>query len=432
MRFLLIGLFCFTFILNAADLQGTQTASSKRLDVTEKFDCIVVGAGISGFSASVAAARAGAKVLLIDKMPSVGGTAVYAMPAMLSGWPKHHEAGGIADELAKLLLERKGLRWRINNAVYDENIMQLVMLDMLRDAGVKTLFNALVTGVESEGRLIKRVIVQFGTEKIFCEAKNFIDATGNASLSVLAGAEVITPEIDKSMTKTLMFKVDNVKYFDSATADAKFDPIVRTRNFPVAIQDCFMGSILVRQDEAMLNLTAVIGDAADPVQYNAMYEELLQQIPKITAWLKKEIPEFKDMAVTKIAPMLGVRYTRSIVSRRQLTMADVHNPEPTEEVVALCGRYIGGHYINGFRSPWSSRVTGKMEIPYGAIRSRSFDNLLAAGSIIGVQPELISAVRLNVTCIASGQAAGIAAALNIPPYEVLRKELLRQNCLLAR
>ena len=53
-------------------------------------------------------------------------------------------------------------------------------------------------------------------------------------------------------------------------------------------------------------------------------------------------------------------------------------------------------------------------------------------SIIGVQPELISAIRLNVTCIASGQAAGIAAALNIPPYEVLRKELLRQNCLLAR
>jgi hypothetical protein len=233
------------------------------------------------------------------------------------------------------------------------------------------------------------------------------------------------------MTKTLMFKVCNVKNFDKASIVERFNEKLKTKKFPVEIQDRFMGTTLVRDDEAILNLTAVVGDAADPIQYNAMYEELLRQIPEITAWLKVEFPEFEDISVTKISPILGVRCTRNITSRRQLTIEDVHNPEPPEEVVSLCGSYIGGHYVKCFNSPWSGS-TGKMAVPYGALRSCTFDNLLAAGRIIGIEPELVSAVRLNVHCIGSGQAAGIAAALNIPPYEELRKELLRQNCLLSK
>ena len=105
------------------------------------YDCIVAGAGVSGFAAALAARRAGAKVLLLDKLSSVGGSAVYALTAFLSGWPLPKRAGGIADELLQQLEKRHGLVWR-GNAVFDENIMQLVMLDMLRDAGVETLFNA--------------------------------------------------------------------------------------------------------------------------------------------------------------------------------------------------------------------------------------------------------------------------------------------------
>ena len=398
----------------------------------KKFDCIVVGAGVSGFAAALAARRTGAEVLLIDKLPSIGGTAVYALTALLSGWPLPRQAGGIADELVQNLLERNGLRWRGGNAAFDENIMQLTMLDMLRAAGVKTLFNALVTKVESSSKTIKTITVQSIAEKFIYEAKNFVDATGDASLSVLAGADVITPEVDKSMTKTLMFKVNNVKNFDKASIVERFNEKLKTKKFPVAIQDRFMGTTLVRDDEAILNLTAVVGNAADPEQYNAMYEELLRQIPEVTAWLKKEFPEFEDITVSKISPILGVRCACNIISRRQLTIADVQNPEPPEEVVSLCGSYIGGHYVKCFNSPWSGSITGKMAVPYGAIRSRSFDNLLAAGRIIGIAPELVSAVRLNVTCMTTGQAAGIAAALNIPPYEELRKELLRQNCLLSK
>lgn len=397
----------------------------------EKFDCIVAGAGMAGFAAALAAKRTGASVLLIDKLPSAGGTAVYALTALLSGWPCERKAGGIADELLKNLEACGGVVWR-NNAAFDEDILQWTMLDMLRAAGVETLFNATICKVDTCNRRVRSVTVMCGADELTFAADNFVDATGDASFSVLAGAETVTPPLEMSMTKTVMFKVRRVKNFDKTTFGDKFKEKMQTDKFPVAIQDRFMGTLLTHDDEAAINLTAAVGDAADPVQYNAMYEELLRQIPEVLAYLKRNFAEFEDCCISRIAPVLGVRYTRSIVGRRQLTLEDMHNPEPPPEVVALCGAYYGGHYINGFTSPWGNRMTGKPAIPYGAIRSADFDNLLAAGRIIDVDPRVVSAIRLNVTCMLSGQAAGIAAALNIPPYEKLRAELLKQNCLLEK
>ena len=397
----------------------------------KKFACIVCGAGMAGFAAALAARRAGASVLLLDKLPSAGGTAVYAITAFLSGWPRPQKAGGIADELLKNLEARGGVVWR-NNAAFDEDIMQWTMLDMLHESGVETLFNATVCKVDTCDRKVKSVTVMCGAEEFTFAADNFVDATGDASFSVLAGAGTVTPPVEMSMTKTVMFKVRKVKNFDKLTFGERFQEKLKTEKFPVAIQDRFMGTPLTCDDELAINLTAAVGDAADPVQYNAMYEELLRQIPGIVEYLKKNFTEFEDCCISKIAPVMGVRYTRSIVGRRQLTLEDMHNPEPPPEVVALCGNYYGGHYINGFTSPWGSRMTGNPAIPYGALRSASFDNLLAAGRIIDVDPRVVSAIRLNVTCMLSGQAAGIAAALNIPPYEKLRAELLKQNCLLEK
>ena len=100
-------------------------------------------------------------------------------------------------------------------------------------------------------------------------------------------------------------------------------------------------------------------------------------------------------------------------------------PEP----VAFCGNYIGGHYIKHFSSPWGNEIKGNPAVPYGAIRVKGVSNLLTAGRIIDVEPQIISAVRLAAECLATGQAAGIAAALGVPDYQTLYAELDRQECL---
>ena len=190
-----------------------------------------------------------------------------------------------------------------------------------------------------------------------------------------------------------------------------------------------MGLPLLDKDEVLLNLTAVTGNAADSDEMSRMYDELVQQIAPVMEFLRANIPHFSDAVVTKIAPVVGVRFTRTVRGERTLTMADMHNAETPPEPVALCGNYLGGHYIKQYNSPWGKEITGNPAIPYGAIKVKGIANALTAGRIIDVEPQVISAVRLAAQCLATGQAAGIAAALGVPDYSVLKKELDRQKCM---
>ena len=389
------------------------------------YDVIVAGAGISGFAAAIGARQAGASVLLLDKRPSAGGTAVYALTPVLSGWPYPQHGGGVADMLKNHLEQKNQLIWRNGNADTEETFLQLAMLELLTQAGVEMLFDAEVVKANVTAARINSITVNHANTTLELAADYFVDATGDAILSALAGAETTIPPVELSMTKTLMFKIKNVLSFDKTSIKSRF----KTKQFPFAIQTEFMGTRLLRDDEIIVNLSAVTGNAADPDDHARMYKELTAQIPVIVEWLKKEFPEFARIEISKIAPAMGVRYSRSIVGRRQLDMSDIQNPQPPPEPVGLCGHYIGGHYVDSYDAPWGHDIPGKPAIPYGALRSKNIDNLAACGRIIDVDPRVVSAVRLCVSCMASGQAAGIAAALDMPEYAVLKQELIKQNCL---
>lgn len=392
----------------------------------EKYDVIIAGGGVSGFAAAIGASQAGARVLLFDRQPSAGGTAVYAMTPVLGGWKADRKGGGVADMLKEYLEERNELIWRGGNADTEEECLQNAMLALLKENNVDMLFDAELVSAKCAADRIVSITVKQNSELLEFAAGNFVDATGEAALALAAGALTIVPPVELSMTKTLMFKVRNIKSFDKVSINKRF----REKEFPIPGQDKFMGTQLLRDNEANLNLTAVVGDASLPEERERMYRELQKQVPVIVEWLRKEFPEFSELEVVRVAPILGVRYSRSIVSRRQLVLADMQNSEPPPEPVAFCGSYIGGHYINGYSSPWGHAITGKPAIPYGSLRSANINNLLACGRIIDVDPRVISAVRLCVNCMSSGQAAGIAAALNIPSYDVLAEELKRQKCLI--
>ena len=394
----------------------------------KKYDCIVAGGGVSGFAAAIGARQAGASVLLFDREHSVGGTAVYALTPVLGGWHSDHRIGGAADMLIEYLEKHNAVCWRNNNADTEEDALQQAMFALLEQADVEMLFDAELIGADCQDGRIKTVKLQHENMVKEFSAENFVDATGDAALAVLAGALVTVPPPELSMTKTLMFKVRNLHGFDKASIKKRF----REKKFPVANQNEFMGTQLLNENEAILNLTAAVGNAADSAEYDRMKQELSDQIPVIVEWLRREFPEFADIEVVRVAPKMGVRYTRSIIGRRQLGLDDMANNTPPAEPVSTCGSYIGGHYVDRYQSPWGASIPGNPAVPYGALRSKNIDNLLACGRIIDVDPRVISAVRLCANCMASGQAAGIAAALNIPEYKELEKELIRQNCRLTR
>lgn len=393
-----------------------------------KYDVIVAGGGISGFAAAIGARQAGAKVLLFDREESVGGTAVYALTPVIGGWQEDRRGGGVADMLKEYLEARSELIWRNNNADTEEDTLQQAMKTLLENAGVEMLFSAELVEAHVQDSRITSIVLEHDSEKKEFFADAFVDATGEAALARLAKAEITVPSKDLSMTKTLMIKVRNFKSFDKASIKERF----RKKAFPISYQNEFMGTQLLKDNEAVFNLSAVIGDASDPAEYARMHNELTEQIPVIVEWLRREFPEFSDIEVIKIAPKMGVRYTCSIVGYRQLTLEDMISMQPPPEPVGVCGVYIGGHYIDCYSAPWGHDIPGNPAIPYGALRSINIENLLACGRIIDVDPKVISAVRLCVSCMASGQAAGIAAALNVPDYNVLLEELKRQNCRITK
>lgn len=394
----------------------------------KKFDCIIAGAGLSGFAAAVGASAAGAKVLLLDSMPCVGGTAVYTITPVLSGWRKAEWCTGVGQILSDKLRKNNAYFWSNTCRILaHEDKLQRAMLEVLQDHGVEMLFNAPLCGVKRSQDRIESVTVTTSGGLLELGANTFVDATGSAALSVLAGAETVVPDDEVSMTKTLMFKVRNVKGFDRDEVRSLFKEHVS--EFPVKIQNSFMGLPLPETGEVLLNLTAVTGNAADPDVFSAMYGELFAQIDTIMEFMRRNIPCFSEAVVTKVAPVVGVRYTRSVRGLCRIEMDDLFNQKMTSEPVAFCSDYIGGHYVKKYESPWGAKVIGDPAVPYGAIRARGVSNLLTAGRIIDIDPRAVTAIRLAAQCIGTGQAAGIAAALGVPDYQTLYAELDRQNCM---
>ena len=392
-----------------------------------KYDVIVAGAGPAGFAAAIGAARTGKKVLLLDKNAGPGGVAVYCGCPVFAEIFGSHGAPfpGVAGEFARRMKGHSFLsvQTHLNSSEFE---VGLCMTRMLREAGVELLFYAMLTAAECEAGKIRSITVSGCGNTLRFEAESFVDATGDAVLSRLAGAELLPVDPEETMTKTVLFRVSNVKNFDKP----KLCELFPSLSFPYSHQDRFMGTV-VGEDEAggdiLLNLTAVSGNALDLADLTRMDIELREQIPVIVEWMRKKLPGFEECRISAVAPQIGVRGSCNVRGRVVITAADLDNGTPVEEPVAFGKRRYGGHYIHQFRSPWGSGTSGLRAVPYGALRPAGLGNLSVGGRCISIESKAVSAIRLMPFCMATGQAAGIAAALKFPPYPVLKQELDRQG-----
>ena len=180
-----------------------------------KYDVIVAGAGPAGFTAAIGAARTGKKVLLLDKNAGPGGVAVYCGCPVFSGMygPHGELPPGVAGEFTARMKGRSfvTVQTHLNSSEFE---VGLCMTRMLREAGVEMLFYVMLTSAECEAGSIRAVTVCGCGKTIRLEADSFVDATGDAVLSRLAGAELLPVDPEETMTKTLLFRVTNVKNFD--------------------------------------------------------------------------------------------------------------------------------------------------------------------------------------------------------------------------
>ncbi|MCC3371830.1 FAD-dependent oxidoreductase [Cohnella sp. REN36] len=416
---------------------------------TIEADVVVAGGGPAGITAAIAAGRAGANTVLVERYGFVGG---MSTAAMVYPWMTFHaDSGkqvieGLAQEIVDRLIERGGSPGHLRDTVgfvhsltpYKAEIYQIVAMDLLREAGVKLLLHSFVDGVETEDDRVAAVRVATKSGPIAIRGRTFVDASGDADVAYLSGARTLKGREGDSQAQPMTMKfrmrgvdLERVKAYMIAHPEdfykkTPFDELPdipltgvsgfysqwKAANVPIN-RDQVLFFTGPAEDEVLINCTRVQGlDATDVVELTRAEEEGRRQVLLMSEFLTRDVPGFERASISSVGTQIGIRETRRIVGRYALTKEDVTAGRKFEDVIARSGYPIDIHDPSGkgVTAAWISG-DGAYDIPYRCLVSADRRNLLAAGRCISTTHEALATTRLTPSCMATGQAAGAAAAL---------------------
>ncbi len=416
------------------------------------YDVIVAGAGPSGMTAALSAARNGAKVLLIEKNGFLGGmnTAALVGPLMTFHSEDRQVVKGIAQEIVDRLIKKGGSIGHIPDPIgvvatitpIEPEILKQVYFEMVAgEPNITMLLHTFISNVDKTDEKVKSIscVNKSGTKSY--EAKFFIDATGDGDVAAMAKAkfEEGRKSDDLSQPMTMMFKLGGVDY-DKIREYIKNNPeqFILGKNIDlkkyVAISGYFdlvtkakehndfnimRDRVLlfegINPGEAFINMSRVIqlrGTNADDLTQAEMMAH--KQIDEIVAFLKKYIEGFENCYLLQSGATIGVRETRRFKCKYTLSLDDVLQGKDFEDGIAACAFPIDlhdpkGEELNWIRTSKSSYYT----IPYRTMLLNHIDNLIVTGRCIGASHEAMASSRVSPTAMALGEAAGAAAALAI-------------------
>jgi glycine/D-amino acid oxidase-like deaminating enzyme len=453
----------------------TVTLPPRTATVAAETDVLVVGGGPAGLGAALGAAAAGVRVVLAERYGFLGGNATAALvmplmsfhtqraapvipkPSEIAPWD--HGAGDpvVAGVLRTLLdrlvaaggalvpSERTGF-----TVPFDPEVLKQVALDLLDEAGVQFLFHALATDVVGTGP----DAVAFATKSgpVVLAARVIVDCTGDGDVAALAGVPYeVGREADHLVQPmTLMFRMADFEMsafagYVAAHPDqwrgvhGLWDLVARATaagELDLAREDMlFFGTPHAR--EVSVNSTRVAGVLGTSVWDLTRAEwHSRRQMRQIVAFLRRHVPGFEHAYAVQSGVTIGVRETRRIRGEYQLTADDVLSARKFDDVVARCAYPIDIHNPRGPGTIMQRLPPGEAyDIPLRCLLPQGADRLLVAGRCLSGTHEAMSSYRVTPVAMATGQAAGVCAALAVrthtAPREVLtakvQAELVRQG-----
>ena len=394
------------------------------------YDIIVVGGGFSGVMAACAAAREKQKVLLVEKSGALGGAAVLnsVLPFMNYMLKKDGERvllnkGLFAEFLSRLYkyAESDGGDKVVsgNGTTFNEEFLKIVMDDMTDDYGVEVLFHATVCDVLSAGGKIKeiKVVGSFGVETL--QARYFVDATGDAVLSLLAGASYhVGREKDgKCQPMTLCFRMGNVDMEKFRKEDlAKVNKLWKEK--------LAAGQLINPREDILifshttdsvlhLNSTRLLKSPVSAKEKSVAEKEARKQMLELYRFLVKNAPSCKNATLLSSSVEIGVRESRMIDGLYVLTKDDIVACRKFPDAVAAGNYDIDIHSPDGSGTSHYWVPEGEYyTIPYRSLIPKGFDNLMVVGRCISSTHEAQASYRIMpiVACIGEGGGPVLAAA----------------------
>lgn len=423
------------------------------------FDVAVIGGGSAGVVAAIAAQRNGARTVLIEAGPMLGGELLSGL--CIDGVANSRGewiVGGIARELFDGVVAAGGycerhFDWRTMWAVcLDPEFMKLVVVDKVAQAGVAPLLYTFADDVVTDGRRVRGVFVVNKNGRTLITADVFVDCSGDGDLAALAGAEWEKGgEEGQLQPISLLYRMSGVNIgewlqfvrdhpddmlvaenpvigktreecvqaiHDSGIPFAHLNsggPLLSTaidsgEMFPCAAM--FMWPSSMPKAEVAFNATRTANvDATDTRALSSALATLSGQVQMGLAFSRERMPGFQQAQLSGVASRIGIRETRRIVGDEVLSAADVLAGKKRPDGIAKGGHHVdihgGGTYQK--RIPITDGMS--YDIPYACLVPARLDNVLLAGRCISSDREANGSARVMGQCMATGQAAGTAAAM---------------------
>jgi hypothetical protein len=434
----------------AAAANLTITEPRREVPVAGSYDVIVCGGGPAGLIAAVAAARNGAKTLLIERYGFVGGMSTAALVTPISEFRhfgKQH-IGGIPFELLKKAADMGGANVALESGNYPVNdeILKLAAQRLLLESGVTLLYHSWFSDCVMDGERVSHVIVQNKRGRVAYEAKVFVDCTGDADLVRAAGFPTIKGDV--LQPATLWFQLGGVDtealapiFGDAVGGMLPVSDVIRGRLLELNAKGeipIFGGPWINRffhDGMVSINLLREKTDASDPEWFTRTECSLRENLQLVIEVLRREFPEFRDCWLAKSGIQTGVRESYHIVGLYELNRDDIITPKAFPDTVAK-----GAHVID-IHSSTSNEQDGlvvprqEYNVPLRCLIPQGSVNLVTAGRCLSADGPGFGSVRVMATCMAMGQGAGTAAALSARHgysmsdmnFEHLRETLIAQG-----
>ena len=432
---------------------GSIVEGERELPVRATADVIVAGGGTAGIAAAVAAARNGARTILVEELSYLGGTMSGALVCQTTGCAP--AIGAVFNELLERMeAKREAFRIPDVTAFWDVEACKDAAADMLEDEGAELLLYTRVSDPVVVDGKVAGVVIESAAGREALLGAVVVDCSGDADVAFRAGAPcVLGRERDAKMRPINVLSrfgnVDVDRLVDHVAAnpgnfnvDPKQHVIVRGRNIYRIVgffeetkkaklsgeihPECHyirLEVIFPEKGIVTLNSSRVYGvDATDPASLTRATLESRRQTHELAAFLKKYIPGFEHAFLMDFASMPGIRETRRIIGEYVLTSEDIAGDRPFPDSIARnVMRMKPGeetHSPDGNEGNEGHVIYRTLErakfahnIPYRCLVPQKVDGLLAAGRIISVTHSADDWTRNIPPAMLCGQAAGTAAAM---------------------
>lgn len=420
-----------------------ETVSLAYTASSQGYDVIVLGGGTAGVMAACAAAREHKRALLIEREYALGGTATLSLtlPRMTHHVPGFMENGSLSAQVQSRM-EADGFA---ADGYFAHPEMAKVYLERLcGEYGVEILYGADLVAPLREGAHLEAVVVNTSAGAVAYRAKAFIDCTGNAQLAFLCGCETECGQDGENQPMTLRFAAGGVDVakvertlnawgyrfggdhfpmeFYSLWREEDFNPLTKLLRQGVtegALTERDGSYVQVFYHPALGESTLWFncpeaGHIRDAVSAPSITEMVLysrESAMRILSFFAKRFPGFEKAAIQSFASIPGIRESRRIVGEYVLTGDDLRARRRFEDAVAQSAYPVDIHSEKNLTL--IHFAPGEYyEIPYRCLQPKEMDNLLVAGRCLSASFEAQSSARIQLTCMALGEAAGIAAALS--------------------